>query len=261
MLPFYCVVWIWAPDYHSDSSLNAKAGQVLWFRNLTHSTVFSEQMLIWIDKLTGMCYYAFYAHYPTTGTVVAAAVADIAWLVSIYNWKHGMLLIAIHQQIQEAGLSFYSYFILVRVLNKKSRTIFMSLFWFIMAALVVIRILILSNRARDILEGVSTRQNLIDHLHIGYFSAIALVECLSAFFLLRKFALAKRNSIEASSTSGLFQYLMRSTEVRLTILAAIGFSRAITYSFQTAAQKATNVASQVDRFVYTLECIFPVMML
>jgi hypothetical protein len=31
----------------------------------------------------GLCYYAFYADYPKTGTVVAAAVADIAWLVSI----------------------------------------------------------------------------------------------------------------------------------------------------------------------------------
>jgi len=174
--------------------------------------------------------------------VVAAVVADVAWLV------------------QEAGMSFYSYFILIRVLSKKSRIIFMTLFWFIMAALVVIRIFVLSNRAKDILEGVTTRQNLIDHLHVGYFSAIALVECISAFFLLRKFALAKRNSIEASSTSGLFKYLMRSTEIRLTILAAIGFSRAITYSFQTTAQSATNVASQVDRFVYTLECLFPVMM-
>ena len=31
----------------------------------------------------GLCYYAFYAHYATTGTVVAAAVADTAWLVSL----------------------------------------------------------------------------------------------------------------------------------------------------------------------------------
>lgn len=29
----------------------------------------------------GLCYYAFYANYPTTGTVVAAAVADVAWLI------------------------------------------------------------------------------------------------------------------------------------------------------------------------------------
>jgi hypothetical protein len=53
---------------------------------------------------------------------------------------------------------------------------------------------------------------------------------------------------------------MRSTEIRLTTLAAIGFSRAITYSFQTTAQSATTVAGQVDRFVYTLECLFPIIM-
>jgi hypothetical protein len=130
-----------------------------------------------------------------------------------------------------------------------------------MAALFIIRMFILTNRAKDILAGNTDRQHLIDHLHIGYFSSIAAVECVSAFFLLRKFASAKRDSVEAASTSGLFHYLMRSTEIRLATLAAIGFSRAITYSFQTTAQSATNVASQVDRFVYTLECLFPIMML
>jgi hypothetical protein len=29
----------------------------------------------------GLCYYAFYAHHPTNNTVVAAAVADVAWCV------------------------------------------------------------------------------------------------------------------------------------------------------------------------------------
>ena len=158
-------------------------------------------------------------------------------------------------------MSFYSYLILIRVLNNQSRLVFMGLFWTIMAVLLAIRILILTSRAKDIVAGNNDRQQYIDHLHIGYFSSIALVECISAFFLLRKFASAKRHSIEAASTSGLFQYLMRSTEIRLTTLACIGFSRAITYSFQTTAQSATNVASQVDRFVYTLECLFPIMML
>jgi hypothetical protein len=31
----------------------------------------------------GLCYYAFYANYSTTPTVVAAAVADATWLVSL----------------------------------------------------------------------------------------------------------------------------------------------------------------------------------
>lgn len=130
-----------------------------------------------------------------------------------------------------------------------------------MAVLLAIRMFILASRARDILAGSNSRQSTIDHLHIGYFSTIALVECISAFFLLRKFASARKASIEASSTSGLFSYLMRSTEIRLATLAVIGFSRAITYSFQTTAQSATTAASQLDRFVYTLECVFPMMLL
>jgi hypothetical protein len=137
----------------------------------------------------------------------------------------------------------------------------MSLFWTIMAALLTIRTFILASRAKDIIQGSTSRQKTIDHLHVGYFSSIALVECISAFFLLRKFASARRTSIEAASTSGLFGYLMKSTEIRLATLAVIGFSRAITYSFQTTAQSATTTASQLDRFVYTLECMFPVMLL
>lgn len=31
----------------------------------------------------GLCYYAFYTHYPTTSTVVASAFADIFWMVSL----------------------------------------------------------------------------------------------------------------------------------------------------------------------------------
>jgi hypothetical protein len=30
----------------------------------------------------GLCYYAFYADYPKTGTVIAAAIADVSWLVA-----------------------------------------------------------------------------------------------------------------------------------------------------------------------------------
>jgi hypothetical protein len=158
-------------------------------------------------------------------------------------------------------MSFYSYLILIRVLTNQSRVVFISIFWAIMVILLIIRSLILISRAKDILDGNTSKQYLIDHLHIGYFSSIALVECTSAFFLLRIFASAKRGSVAAASTSGIFNYLMRSTEVRLTVLAAIGVSRAITYSFQTTAQSATNPASQIDRFVYTLECLFPIIML
>jgi hypothetical protein len=119
-------------------------------------------------------------------------------------------------------MSFYSYLILIRVLTNQSRVVFISIFWAIMVILLIIRSLILISRAKDILDGNTSKQYLIDHLHIGYFSSIALVECTSAFFLLRIFASAKRGSVAAASTSGIFNYLMRSTEVRLTVLAAIG---------------------------------------
>ena len=158
-------------------------------------------------------------------------------------------------------MSFYSYIILIRVLSHRDRKVFMFLFWTMITVITSIRIVILTSRARDILNGSTSLQPLVDHLHIGYFSSIAVIECVSAFFLLRKFASARRTSLEASSKSGLFSYLMRSTEIRLATLALIGFSRAITYSFQTTAQSATTVASQVDRFVFTLECLFPIMML
>lgn len=105
-------------------------------------------------------------------------------------------------------------------------------------------------------------QDTINALHIGYFVLIALVECTSAYFLLKIFAGAKSDSAKAAaSQTGFFKYLMRSTEVRLALLAVIGVMRAITYSFQTHAQSATDIASQLDRFAYTMECLFPVIML
>ena len=137
----------------------------------------------------------------------------------------------------------------------------MGLFWSLILIIAALRICILASRIKNIDSETDALQKLISSLHIGYFTCIALIEVLSSVFLLRKFAEARRTSREASSTSGLFSYLMRSTEVRLATLAIIGITRAVTYSFQETAQSATNVASQVDRFVYTLECMFPVMML
>ncbi|KFA81648.1 hypothetical protein S40288_09175 [Stachybotrys chartarum IBT 40288] len=188
----------------------------------------------------GMCYYAFYTDYPIVNTAVASAFADLTWL------------------IQEAGLSFYSYVILNKVLQRTSRIAFLSIFWTLIAAVSCIRFTILVIRVRYVLDGSRDAAALaiITSLHIGYFTTIALIECISAFFLLRKFHWARFSALNVS----LFSYLMRSTEIRLAILALIGVTRAVTYSFQTTAQSATTVASQLDRFAYTLECLFPVMM-
>lgn len=192
----------------------------------------------------GLCYYAFYADYPTVNTAVASAFADVAWL------------------IQEAGLSFYSYAILVRVLRNKERLAFMMLFWTIMLVIAVLRVTILATRIRFIIgDGhEASLQLTIDHLHVGYFVSIALVECMSAAFLLRKFNSARTLSAKVTLKGSLFSYLMRSTEVRLALLAVIGITRAVTYSFQSTAQSAEGVTGQLDRFAYTLECLFPVIM-
>lgn len=117
------------------------------------------------------------------------------------------------------------------------------------------------SRARFILRGNTNLQSTVNNLHIGYFVLIASLECISSFFLLKTFAEVKSTSLRAALKGGLFKYLMRSTEVRLATLALVGTMRAVTYSFQIAAQSATNAASQIDRFAYTLECLFPVVML
>ncbi|KAM5372952.1 hypothetical protein ACJZ2D_007163 [Fusarium nematophilum] len=192
----------------------------------------------------GLCFYAFYEEGSAIkGQAIASVVADLMWMV------------------QEAGLSFYSYIILNRVLRNRQWWIFASLFWFMIVAIAAIRVVIAAVRARRILNESDGEQGMINNLHLGYFVLIALLECLSSFFLLRVFGSAKSTSLKAAIKAGLFRYLMRSTEVRLALLAVLGIMRAITYSFQTDSQSATNVATQLDRFAYSMECMFPVMML
>jgi len=102
---------------------------------------------------------------------------------------------------------------------------------------------------------------------MGYFATIAIVEIVSAVFLLRIFAAAQAsisviNSNDKSGRGGgLFRQLIRSTEIRLATLALVGITRAVTYNFQDTAQSATTIATQVDRFAYTLECMFPLLMM
>jgi hypothetical protein len=63
------------------------------------------------------------------------------------------------------------------------------------------------------------------------------------------------------SKGNLFQHLVRSTEIRVASLGIVGITRAITYTFQTTAQSAESVANEVDRFAYTLECMFPMLLM
>ncbi|ESU10175.1 hypothetical protein SNK03_005689 [Fusarium graminearum] len=170
----------------------------------------------------GLCYYAFYdKDTSATSAAIASIFADILWL-----W-----------------------------------IVFATLYWSMILSVTAIRVVIAAVRARRILQGLDDDQSLINHLHMGYFILIALLECVSSFFLLRVFGSAKSTSLSAAIKAGLFRYLMRSTEVRLALLAVLGVMRAITYSFQNSQQMATNLASQIDRFAYSMECMFPVMMI
>ena len=130
-----------------------------------------------------------------------------------------------------------------------------------MTSIVILRISILICRARNTVMGNQSQylQHLVAHLHIGYFVAIVVIEDLSAFFLLRIFSQAKKGSVEVAKRGGLFHYLTQSTELRLATLALIGVMRAVTYSSQKTL-KASDVAGQVDRFVFTLECMYPMIM-
>lgn len=158
-------------------------------------------------------------------------------------------------------MSFYSYQILILILGSRERRTFMILFWTMILIITVFRFAISVGRVQDILDKSSRRVPFIDHMHIGYFTSIALIEMISSYFLLRTFFSAQSSSLQANSTFGLFQYMTRSAGIRLAVLTLIGITRAITYSFQTTAQSATGASGQVDRFVTTLECIFPIVML
>ncbi|OHE94940.1 hypothetical protein CORC01_09734 [Colletotrichum orchidophilum] len=191
----------------------------------------------------GLCYYAFYDDsYSLKSKAIASVFGDIFWM------------------IQEVGLSFYSYVLLRKILKDLGWKAFNILFWLMVLSIISIRIMIAVSRAKFILRGNTDLQSTVNSLHIGYFVLIASLECLSSFFLLKTFAEVKSTSLRAALKGGLFKYLMRSTEVRLATLALIGTMRAVTYSSQIAAQSATNAASQIDRFAYTLECLFPVVM-
>jgi hypothetical protein len=149
--------------------------------------------------------------------------------------------------------------ILNRVLRNRSRLIFLFLFWCLMTVIVGLRLSILVCRAQNTINGNLGYQSIVAHLHIGYFVSIAVIEILSSVFLIRMFTEAKRGSAEVAGRSGLFHYLTQSTELRLATLCLIGITRAITYSFQKT-MKASDVTGQIDRFVFTLECLFPIIM-
>lgn len=126
-----------------------------------------------------------------------------------------------------------------------------------MACILVVRIAIMVTRVKNIMTPTPAMQSLNLQLHFGYFTSIALVEIFSAYFLLRIFS----STIKNSPFRAVFRRLTMSTEIRLATLSIIGVSRAVLYAFRNTEQTADNVPTEIDRFVYTVECMFPVAML
>lgn len=101
-----------------------------------------------------------------------------------------------------------------------------------------------------------------NYLLLGYYLSITLVECMSAFFLLKNFRVVLRTTTtSANRGGGLYRYIMRSTEIRLATMAFIGIGRAITTSVNLFGDKQRQgLATDIDWFIYTIECLFPIVM-
>ncbi|OAQ61398.2 hypothetical protein VFPPC_09245 [Pochonia chlamydosporia 170] len=190
---------------------------------------------------SGLNYYIYFADFPILNMAIAAPFADVAWLIG------------------EAGLNFYSYAILINILRGSERIFFMALFWSMLFIIASIRATILVFRVLWILDNDTSLVIglTIGYLHIGLFATIALVECVSAGFLLKIFRLR----LQAPTFSArLLRYLARSTEIRLATLAPIGIMRSITFPLHFLEPEA-KVARQLDNFAITMLCVFPIVLL
>ncbi|KAF4426694.1 hsp90 co-chaperone cdc37 protein [Fusarium austroafricanum] len=197
---------------------------------------------------SGLCYYAWGSDYPVVNRAVAAVFSGVAWM------------------IQEAGLPFYGYGILVPILCGIERIIFLTIFWGLMVVILFCRLAVVTLDTRYILRNdpspvtLALHSTLTNRLHFAYFPPIAMAEILSAVFLLMKF----RRTLRASKSGGLgggklYRYLMRSTEIRVASLAIIGITRSITFSFRLTVGPYRAV-TQIDFFMYILESLYPIIM-
>ncbi|KAH7116298.1 hypothetical protein EDB81DRAFT_916587 [Dactylonectria macrodidyma] len=191
----------------------------------------------------GLCYYCSYTDNPAINKAVASVVADLMWLV------------------QETGLSFYTLIILRATLDRRNRILYVRIFAVLVIIIVAIRMVILVLNVKMTLNSGTVLASLVinNNLHCGYFIAIAMLECVGSFFLVRKFSRGKKAMKQAHLNTDLFHYIMRSTEFRLTLLAVIGLGRAVTHLCNPSFRVVTDLSSQIDRFFYTAECMFPVM--
>ncbi|KAM0430058.1 hypothetical protein ACHAPT_006064, partial [Fusarium lateritium] len=147
----------------------------------------------------------------------------------------------------EVGLLMYSYMILRQLLTGTRRRVFHGLFWGLIACIFVIRVVIILFRVQYILHGDETHRITVNYVHIGYFGSIAILECISAYFLITTLVAAERASLQAALRVGLFRYLSRSTEMRVALLAVQGVFRTVTHSIKNPGQHVSNIGSQLDR--------------
>ncbi|KAF4464297.1 hypothetical protein FALBO_8866 [Fusarium albosuccineum] len=190
----------------------------------------------------GLAYYTNYGDHPTVATAVTSVLGDILW------------------PIQEVGLLVYSYIILRQLLTGTRWKVFNGLFWGIVSSIVMIRVVIIVFRVQYILYGDPTHRITVNYVHIGYFGFIAILECISAYFLVTTLIAVERTSLQAALRVGLFRYLARSTEMRVALLALQGVFRTVTHSIKNPGQQVSNISSQLDRFAYAILCLFPVVL-
>ncbi|KAL5598247.1 hypothetical protein FOBRF1_012040 [Fusarium oxysporum] len=196
----------------------------------------------------GLCYVAYIAEYPAVNKAVAAIFASLGWT------------------IQEGGLPFYGYMILIPILRGCERRIFLAFFWGLTLITVALRGVATSVEMLFTFQNTFSfdRYQMINRrLCTTCFVTIALAECTTAVFLLREFRSSLRSSSMSPLSGGmLFHYLMRSTEIRVSTLALIGIMRVVTFSYHAIGSgSAEGVASQLDRFAVTLQALFPIVML
>jgi hypothetical protein len=146
------------------------------------------------------------------------------------------------------------------MLDRCERIVFLTLFWGLMLVIMVIKIVMILFSVGYVLDSPPYSQDVDCYLHLGYYLSIAMVELVSVVYLVRKFRAVLRSSKSFLFRGGrLYLYLMRSTEIRLVMLMFIGVMRTITASVGTFVSQQ-EISYNLDQFIYTLECLFPVVM-
>lgn len=124
-------------------------------------------------------------------------------------------------------------------------------------AIIVINVRVILNRHLSL----ALYSTIISRLHIGYFLPLAIIESISAIFLLKTFQSTLRQSTSCGLRGGkLFRYLMRSTGIRVATLALVGIARTVTFSFNMIGNNSP-VSKQLDTFVYSVGALFPIVLL